>query len=62
MCCKLYFFLKFWFFIYGWLGLCCYAQAFSGCSKQGLLFISRLCLLITVASLVAEQGLQGVQA
>ena len=31
-------------------------QAFSGCSKQGLLFVAVFGLLISVASLVAEQG------
>ena len=39
------------------LGLCCCAQAFSGCSKQGLLFVAVRGLLIAVASLVAEHGL-----
>ena len=44
------------FFFLAALGLCCYAQAFSSCSKQGLLFISVHGLLIEVASLVAEHG------
>ena len=38
------------------LGLNCYVQAFSGCSKQGLLFAVHG-LLIAVASLVAEHWL-----
>ena len=40
------------------LGLCCYARAFSSCGKWGLLFIAVLGLLIVVASLVVENGLQ----
>ena len=45
-------------FIYFWLhwGLCC-VRAFSGCSKQGLLFVAVHRLLIAVASLVAEHRL-----
>ena len=39
------------------LGLCCYAQAFSSCSKRGLLFVAVRGLLIVVASLVVEHGL-----
>ena len=39
------------------LGLCCCTQAFSSCSKWGLLFVAVLGLLIVVASLVAEHGL-----
>ena len=42
------------FFIYLFvaaLGLHCFAQAFSGCNEQGLLFI-------VVASLAEEHGLQ----
>ena len=39
------------------LGLCCYAQAFSGCGEQGLLFIAVCGLLTAVATLVAEHGL-----
>ena len=38
------------------LGLRCCAQAFSSCSKQGLLFVVVHRLLIAVASLVAEHG------
>ena len=40
------------------LGLCCCAWAFSSCGKRGLLFIAMRGLLIVVASLVAEHGLQ----
>ena len=40
------------------LGLRCCAWAFSSCSEQGLLFIVVCGLLIAVASLVAEHGLQ----
>ena len=42
------------------LGLRCCAPAFSSCSEQGLLFNAGL--LIVVASLVAELGLQGAWA
>ena len=40
------------------LGLRCCAQAFSSCSKGGLLFVVVRGFLITVPSLVAEHGLQ----
>ena len=40
------------------LGLRCCTRAFSSCSKQGLLFIAVHGLLISVASLVVEHGLQ----
>ena len=39
------------------LGLRCCVQAFSSCSKWGLLFVAVRGLLIAVASLVAEHGL-----
>ena len=39
------------------LGLHCYVQAFSSCSKWGLLFIVVRGLLIVLVSLVAEHGL-----
>ena len=39
------------------LGLHCYAQAFSGCSKLGLLCVALHRLLIVVASVVAEPRL-----
>ena len=40
------------------LGLCCCAQAFSSCGEQGLLLVAVRGLLVEVASLVAENGLQ----
>ena len=40
------------------LGLRCCAQAFSSCGERGLLFIAVHGLLIAVASLVVEHGLQ----
>ena len=40
------------------LGLCCCMQAFSSCGEQGLLFVVVRGLLIAVASLVVECGLQ----
>ena len=40
------------------LGLCCCARAFSSCGEQGLLFVAVRGLLIAVASLVVEHGLQ----
>ena len=40
------------------LGLCCCARAFSSCGEWGLLFVVVRGLLIAVASLVAEHGLQ----
>ena len=40
------------------LGLCCCAWAFSSCSKRGLLFVALCRLLIAVAFLVVEHGLQ----
>ena len=52
---------KFIYFIYLFLaalGLRCCAQAFSSCSERGLLFVAVHGLLIAVASLVAEHGLQ----
>ena len=45
------------FFFFG-LGLRCCAQAFSSCSERGLLFVVVCGLLIVVAPLVAEHGLQ----
>ena len=38
------------------LDLCCWVQAFSSCSKQGLLFTAVRRLLIAVASVVVEHG------
>ena len=40
------------------LGLRCCTQAFSSCGKRGLLFVAVCGLLIAVASLAAERGLQ----
>ena len=40
------------------LGLRCCVRAFSSCDEQGLLFVVVRGLLITVASLVVEHGLQ----
>ena len=40
------------------LGLRCCTRAFSSCGEQGLLFVALRGLLIVVASLVAEHGLQ----
>ena len=51
---------KIYLFIYlcmAALGLHCCAQAFSSCSKRGLLFVAVHRLLISVASLVAEHRL-----
>ena len=39
------------------LGLRCCTQAFSNCSKWGLLFVMVRGLLIVMGSLVAEHGL-----
>ena len=44
------------------LALHCFAQGFSSCGKWWLLFIAVHRLLIVVASLFAEHGLQGTQA
>ena len=40
------------------LGLHCCAQAFSSCGERGPLFVAVRRLLIAVASLAAEHGLQ----
>ena len=40
------------------LGLRCCARAFSSCGERGLLFVAVHGLLIAVAALVAEHGLQ----
>ena len=40
------------------LGLCCCTCAFSSCGERGLLFVAVRGLLIVVASLVVEHGLQ----
>ena len=44
------------------LGLCCCARAFSSCGERGLLFVAVRGLLIAVASLVAEHGLESAGA
>ena len=51
-------FLKCLFIYLAALGLCCCTWAFSSCGEQGLLFGAVHGLLIAVASLVAEHGLQ----
>ena len=56
----IYLFIRNYFlFIYflAVLGLCCCTQAFSNCSKRGLLFVAERGLLIVAASLAAEHGL-----
>ena len=40
------------------LGLCCCMQVISSCGERGLLFLAMCGLLIAVASLVVEHGLQ----
>ena len=55
------FFFNIHLFIYFFmavLGLGCCSRAFSSCGEQGLLFVAVRGLLIAVASLVAERGLQ----
>ena len=42
------------------LGLCCFAQAFSSCGKQGQPFKAVHRLLIAVTSLWADSSLQGL--
>ena len=44
------------FFFLAMLGLCYFAQAFSICGKQGLLFLSVHALIVAV-SLVSEHSL-----
>ena len=54
-------FLEIYLFIYLFLvvlRLCCCKRAFSSCSEQGLLFAEVCGLLIAMASLVVEHGLQ----
>ena len=51
------FFFNFYLFL-AVLGLRCCMRAFSSCGERGLLFIAVRRLLIVVASLVAEHGLQ----
>ena len=49
---------KFIYLFMAALGLCHCARAFSSCGKRGLLFVAVRGLLIAVASLVAEHGLE----
>ena len=56
-----FFFFLIYLFIYLFLAalaLCYCARAFSSCGEQGLFFVAVRGLLIAVASLVAEHGLQ----
>ena len=55
---RVFFKNKFIYLFLAALGLCCCAWAFSSCDEWGLLFIAMHGLLIAVASLVAEHGLQ----
>ena len=50
-------YLKFYLLFLAALGLCCCAQAFPGCSKQGLLFTEVRVFLTVVASLGVEHRL-----
>ena len=54
----LFFKNKFIYLFLAVLGLCCCTQTFSSCRERGLLFVAVHGLLIAVASLVAEHGLQ----
>ena len=59
-----YLFIYFYKFIYLFLaalGLRCCVRAFSSCGERGLLFVAVRRLLIAVASLVVEHGLQGTR-
>ena len=53
--------ILFFLFMAGWVFVATHRLSLVAASRGYSLF-SVLCLLITVASLVAEQGLQGVQA
>ena len=53
-----FFFSKFIFLFLAAGGLRCCARAFSSCGERGLLFVAVCGLLIAVASLVAEHGLE----
>ena len=50
-------FIYFFLFVWLWVGLHCCVQAFSSCSKRGLLFIETRWLLTAVASLLVEHRL-----
>ena len=56
-----YFILKFIYLFLAALCLCCCAWAFSSCREWELLFVVVRGLLIAVASLVADHGLQACQ-
>ena len=56
---ELYGRLFLWFLFLTLVNLCCCMRALSTCSEQRLLFIAVHGLLIAVAALVAEYGLQG---
>ena len=59
MSCLLILFLKNFLYLFlAALGLRCCTWAFSSCGERGLLFVAVRGLLIAVASLVAEHGLQ----
>ena len=58
MCLFFFVCFKFIYLFLAVLCLCCCARAFSSCGKQGLFFVAVRGLLIAVASLVAEHGLQ----
>ena len=51
-------FILFMYLFLAVLGLRCCVQAFSSCGEQGLLFVALCRLLIAVASLLVEHGLQ----
>ena len=53
-----FFFFNFIYVFLAALGLRCCARAFSSCGERGLPFVLVRGLLIAVASLVAEHGLQ----
>ena len=52
------FYFKFIYLFSAALGLCCCTRAFSSCDEWGLLFVAVRGLLIAVASLIVEHGLQ----
>ena len=54
-------FFKFIYLFVAVLGLRCCTWAFSTCGKRGLLFVAVYGLLIAVASLVGEHGLQALR-
>ena len=54
----LFFKINFIYLFFTAWGLCCCAWTFSSCVERGLLFVAVCGVLIAVASLVAECGLQ----